>query len=427
MKRNLILIFATVLALNASAQVNSELNKWILQSFNYYPRIQELNKTSEISEVRVELAKSNYLPTVNGTGSYNYVNPLSQTTIPISATETKTLLFQPHNNYNFNVGLSQNIWDFGKTKAQVEKAKADLLVSKQNTESAKLQLASQVTGIYYSLIYLRNAIQVQDTVISFYEKNKGIIEGKIKQGDALQVDLINMSNTMDQEKNRKADFQRQYERQIALMTYTVGASAVPSGNEFDFQTPNSQELNAQNNPDVIAANHRIESAQADSKYVHNNRLPSLVLGANAGVKNGYQPDLNEMRFNYLAGVTLSVPIFQGHRLRDNVLIANKSVELSEITKANLTNTLQKDWQSNLADLAAYQEQIKNTESQITASKEALRLTQVRYRSGVATYLDLVFASANLQRAQLTQLQYKYQATLSMAELSRLQGIKFWQE
>ncbi len=128
MKKILILLLTVSGLATTRAQVNPELNKWILQSFNYYPRIQELNKSAEISEVRVDLAKSNYLPNINGTASYNYVNPLSQTTIPVSATETKTLLFQPHNNYNVNVGISQNIWDFGKTKAQVEKAKADLLV-----------------------------------------------------------------------------------------------------------------------------------------------------------------------------------------------------------------------------------------------------------------------------------------------------------
>ncbi len=427
MKRNLVLIFATALALSASAQVNPELNQWILKSFNYYPRIQELNKTSEISEVRVDLAKSNYLPNVNGNGTYNYINPLSQANIPVSATETKALLFQPHNNYNLNVSVSQNIWDFGKTKAQVEKAKADLLVSKQNTESAKLQLASQVTGIYYSLVFLKKAIEVQDTAISFYERNKAIIDGKLKQGDAIQVDLANILNTIDQEKNRKVDFQRQYERQLALLNFTVGVAQAPESNDFDFQGTGSRELNSASNPDVIAANYRITAAQADLKYMSNNRLPSLTLQANAGGKNGFQPNIDEFRFNYLAGVTLSVPIFQGHRLRDNVMISQKSVELGEISKANVNNTLQKDWQSALADLNAYEEQIRNTETQITASREALRLTQVRYKSGVATYLDLIFASSNLQRAVLTQLQYKYQATLSLAEMARLQGIKFWQE
>lgn len=426
MKKIFILSVFIVSFASANAQVNTELNKLILQSFQYNPRIQELNKTSEISEVRVDVAESNFLPTINGTASYSYVNPLSQTTIPISATETRTLLFQPHNNINMNIGVSQNLWDFGKTKSQVEKAKADLMVSKQNTETAKLVLASQVTGIYYSLVYLKSAIQVQDTIIAFYDKNKSIIEGKVKQGDALTVDVMNISNTIDQEKIRKADFERQYKRQLALMVYSSGVSAEPTTNNFDFKI-SSREFDSQVSPDVVTANYRIESSQADSRLAQRNRLPSLVLAANAGEKNGYQPNLDELRFNYLAGVTLTVPIFQGNRLRDNMTIAKKSVELSELTKLNATNTAMKDWQSSLADLDAYEEQIKNTESQLTACVETLRLTQVRYLRGVATYLDLVFASANLQRAQLSQLQYRYQATLAKAELLRLQGSKFWQE
>ena len=427
MKRILILVFTLAAMIQVKAQVNPELNHWIIRSFSYYPKIQELNKNSEISEIRVSVAESNYLPNINGTASYNYINPLSQATIPVSATELRTLQFQPHNNYNFNVGLNQVIWDFGKTKAQVDKAKSDLLVTKQNTESAKLQLASQVTGIYYSMIYLKKAIALQDTVIGFYEKNKKIIEGKIRQGDALQVDLSNVDNSIDQERNRKVDFQRQYERQIALMNFTTGLSEIPTNTEFDFKSAGAPELNAQGNPDILAADERIHGAKADSRLAQSNRLPSLSFQANAGVKNGYQPDLNEMRFNYLAGVTLNVPIFQGHRIQQNVAVAQKSMELNEISKNNLTNTLQKDWQSAKADLAAYEQQVLNTNSQISASKEALRLTQVRYERGVATYIDLVFASANLQRALLAQLQYKYQATLAQTELSRLQGSKFWQE
>lgn len=170
--KKIITLLSLLVTVSVQAQINPELNKWIVQSFSYYPRIQELQTTSEISEARIGIAQSNYMPNVNGTATYSYVDPVSQTQFPVSATETKTLLFQPHNNYNVNVGLSQMIWDFGKTKAQVEKARADLQGSKQNIEAARLQLAAQVTNIYYSMIYLRKSIQLQDTVIAFYEKNK---------------------------------------------------------------------------------------------------------------------------------------------------------------------------------------------------------------------------------------------------------------
>lgn len=425
--KKILTLLTVAFAFSVQAQVNPQLNKWIVQSFSYYPKIQELETTSEISAARVSIAQSNYMPNINGTATYNYVDPVSQTQFPVSATETKTLLFQPHNNYNANVGLTQTIWDFGKTKAQVEKAKAELQGSQQNIDAARMQVAAQVTNIYYSMIYLKKSIQLQDTVIAFYEKNKKIIEGKIRQGDALQVDLINVENSIDQEKNRKIEFQRQYERQAALMTYTTGLAEEPSGTEFDFAYATAEELNATSNPDVLAAENKVAAAEADARYIESNRLPSLSFQAAAGVRNGYQPDIDEMRFNYLAGVTLNVPIFQGSRLRQNVVVARKSLELSEISKTNLTNTLQKDWQSARADLAAYRQQEQNAATQVNASLEALRLTQVRYERGVATYLDLVFASANLQRAMLTQLQFTYQATLASTELVRLQGTKFWQE
>lgn len=425
--KKILTLLTVAFAFSVQAQVNPQLNKWIVQSFSYYPKIQELETTSEISAARVSIAQSNYMPNINGTATYNYVDPVSQTQFPVSATETKTLLFQPHNNYNVNVALTQTIWDFGKTKAQVEKAKAELQGSQQNIDAARMQVAAQVTNIYYSMIYLKKSIQLQDTVIAFYEKNKKIIEGKIRQGDALQVDLINVENSIDQEKNRKIEFQRQYERQAALMTYTTGLAEEPSGTEFDFAYATAEELNAISNPDVLAAENRVAAAEADARYIESNRLPSLSFQAAAGVRNGYQPDIDEMRFNYLAGVTLNVPIFQGSRLRQNVVVARKSLELSEISKTTLTNTLQKDWQSARADLAAYRQQEQNAATQVNASREALRLTQVRYERGVATYLDLVFASANLQRAMLTQLQFTYQATLASTELVRLQGTKFWQE
>jgi outer membrane protein len=426
MKKLIVFIF-TVLTFPAVAQVNDELNGLIKQSFSYYPKIQELNKASEISEIRIGLAESGYLPAINGNASYNYVTPVGEASFPVSATETRAIQFQPNNNYNFNIGLNQVIWDFGKTQAQVEKAKADLLASRQNTSAAKFQLATQVVNIYYSIIYLKKAIALQDSVLASYDANRKMIENKIKHGDALAVDLSNIDNTIIQEKNRKVDFERQHARQMALLEYTTGQSQAPANAEFDFAVVAEETFSTSNNPDMMAVDWRVAAAQAEAKLAQRNRLPSLNFQAAAGIKNGYQPDIDELRFNYLAGVTLSVPVFQGSRIRHNISVARKSAELTEITKRNLQTTLQKDWQSAHADLHAYEEQMKNAEVQIAAAKEAQRLTQVRYDRGVATYVDLVFATTNYQRSLLNQLQYQYQACLAKAELARLQGAPFWVE
>jgi len=423
MRKTLIIALLFFVVWHAHAQANTELNTLILGSFTYFPRIKELNKAEELSEMRIEVAQTGYLPAVMGIASYTYLNPISQKEFVVGPNETQLLKFQPYNNYNMNVGVTQLIWDFGKTKAQVEKAKADLLASRQNIESGKLQLASQVAGIYYSMIYLKRAAQVQDSVISSYEVNLRMVEGKIKQGDALQIDLSTIKNNIDQEKNRKVEFLRLYERQAALMRYSTGQSAEPGIAQFDFKTPVAGDL--ANNPDVLAANERISSARADLKYASTNRLPSLNFQGGAGFRNGYQPDINPNRFNYLAGVTLGVPIFQGGRLNKSYGLASKSMELNELSKATLTSTLLKDLESAQSDLKAYDEQIKNSVGQTDVANETLRLTEVRYKQGVATYLDLINASTNLQRANLNRLQYEYQRTLSQVEMCRLLGVRFW--
>ena len=271
-------IFATSVCFG---QVNPELNGLVKQSLTYFPRIQELTATEEINSMRVDVAKSNYLPNINGTGTYNYVNPVGQISgFPKGTTgETTTLQFQPHDNYNFNVGLNQSVWDFGRTKAQIEKSKNDLLVARANTESARLQVAAQVATIYYGMIFLRKSIEVQDSVIAYYANNKKIVEGKIKQGDGLQIDLSTIENNIDQELNRKVEFQRQYARQIALLRYTTGQAAEPAQNSFDFTATSSADFSA--NPDLLAATQRIAAAQSDIKLSSSNKLPSLSFQTNA--------------------------------------------------------------------------------------------------------------------------------------------------
>ena len=287
MKKILFSIVVLLCSGSAFAQVNAELNALIQNSFNYQPKLQELNKATEIGEIRVGIAESGYLPVISGNASYSYVDPIGEAKFPVSATETRSIQFQPHNNYNVNVGLNQVIWDFGRTKAQIEKAKADLLVTKQNTEAAKLQLASQVVNVYYGLIYLKKAIALQDSVIASYRKNRALIDSKLKQGDALKVDLSNIDNTIHQEMNRKVDFQRQYDRQQALMQYTTGRTAELTGVDFDFQVEQTApDFSAMSNPDLLAADQRIFASNADYKLAQSSRLPSLNLQANAGMKNG---------------------------------------------------------------------------------------------------------------------------------------------
>ena len=426
MKKLIVLLTLIVLATAGRAQVNPELKALIQQSFSYFPKLKESDLLNEVNTLRTGIAYNAYLPTVTGTASYSYVNPVSKTTIPIGPNETRELTCQPNNNYNANLALNQVIWDFGKIEAQVDKAKADLQASQYTAEATRIQLAAQVASIYYGLIYLHRAIDVQDSVINFYEKNKKIVEGRVRQGDALQLDLQNVQNSIEQERSRKVEFERQYQRQLALLKYTTGNDGSrPSTDAFDFAASAGGTLE-QSNPELLSAAQRVTAAEADARLAQKNMLPTLNFNANAGFKNGYQPDLDAIRFNYLAGVTLNVPVFQGRRLRQTTLMSQRNAELSRFTQANLTASLTRDLESSRADEQAYVKQAGYATAQINMSTEALRLSRVRYEKGASTFLDLDFASTNLQKAILNKLSYEYQACLARVEQARLLGTRFWE-
>src|SRR5206468_12948728 len=132
---------------------------------------------------------------------------------------------------------STPIYDFGRTKAAIDRAKEDLVQSKNTIEYNKAQLAAQVATIYYTIIYLKQAISLEDSVIYVLQANKKFVEDKYKNGDALKIDVLTWDNNIDIEQNRKVDLQNSLQKQYNLLSYATGQSVAQVNQAlFDFTT-----------------------------------------------------------------------------------------------------------------------------------------------------------------------------------------------
>ncbi|MES2655665.1 MAG: TolC family protein [Bacteroidota bacterium] len=429
MKKYIIVFVLLLNIINLKAQQNSELMSLINESFNYYPKLKELQQAELITAERLKTTQSNYLPNVNGSVSYNYVDPVSQSSFPVGPGVTRILQFQPNNNFNANIAASYVLLDFGRLKSAVEKSKEELNYSKQNTQYNKVQLAAQVANIYYYVVYLTKAVAIQDSVINYYKQNKIVIESRLKNGDALKVDLFNIDASIDNEENRKVDLKNLLQKQLNLLEFTTGKSSIQL-TQFDFSVKNGSiddyiKLAESQNSEYALVKSKITQAQLDVKYNKRQLTPTLNASANAGFKNGYQPDIFENRFNYLAGLSLNVPIYSGGKNKSQVAVAQQSLKQTEYSLQSLNNLYRKDIKQAITDVASNEERLKNAESQIKSAQSVLELTQSRYRNGVATYLDLNYAANGIQRAALSKLQFEYQLCVAKIELAKLCGEKYW--
>jgi outer membrane protein len=425
-----IVVFSTSGYLSAQIQINGELKDLINHAFGYFPNLKEAQNNVTAAEQNLELTKLNNLPTVAGNASYTYVQPKIVLPFPVGPNgKVEDFQFAAVHDYGASINGTYTVLDFGRLKANIEKAKTELLYSKHNIDYNKSSLAYQVATTYYNIVFMKKAIEIQDSVIAFLNDNKHIIESKLKNGDAIKVDLLNIQAQVDIEINRKVDLQNSLQKQINLLEYETG-DTVTKGALFDFdltvKQPTDVLIDATvNNPDFIIANDRIKRSKDELGITKLTNRPYLDVGANVGVKDNYVPNVNDPRFNYNAGVSLHVPIYSGGRTKQQIRLAETGVKQNELAVESLKNNYKRDISQALTDIQSNIDRIKNTEGQIEQNKVAQEITASRFKNGVATNLDLTNASTNLQRAELTRLQYEYQLCLAKVQLANLSGYQYW--
>ena len=429
MKRIFIIAITLVGALSGQAQAvaNTELKGLINQSFTYYPRIKEVQNGVETAKQRLVIAKNN-LPEVDANASYNYVQPKIVLPLEVNGKQ-QDFQFAPVHNLNANVGGNYTLFDFGRLKANIERAKADIQYAEHATDNAKSQLANQVANIYYNIIYFQRGISIEDSVLAYLNENKRVIESKLRNGEAIKLDLLSIQSQIDAEANRQLDLQNALQKQQNLLENATGGKAI-AGAGFDFELPLKAVTEALadaqiSNPEFLLAADRVKQSQNEIAIARLGTRPSVNVGANAGIKNGYVPNVNEMRFNYGAGISLKLPIYDGNRTKQQVKLSETVLQQNKLALETLNSNYRRDIQQALIDIQSNQDRIANTSGQIAQAQTAQELAASRFKNGVGTNLEITNASTNLSRAQFSRLQYEYQLCLAKVELVRLLGYKYW--
>ncbi|MEO5592214.1 MAG: TolC family protein [Chitinophagaceae bacterium] len=411
----------------AQVDVNAELKGLINQSFGYFPKIKEVENAVETAKQRLEIAKNN-LPVIDANASYNFVEPKIVLPLEVNGKQQE-FQFAPVHNLNANIAASYTLFDFGRLKANIEKSRQDIKYAEHNTDNARTQLANQVANIYYNIIYFQKAIIIEDSVLAYLNDNKHIVESKLKNGDAIKLDLLSIQSQVDAEENKKIDLQNYLQKQQNLLQYTTGGNAT-TGLSFDFDIPLKAVAEALgeaqiNNPEYLLANDRVKQSQNDIAIARLGTKPSVNVGANTGFKNGYVPYVNDMKFNYAAGIALKLPIYDGNRTKQQVKLSETVLAQNKLAIETLNSNYKRDIQQALIDVQSNQERINNTKGQIEQAQTAQTLASSRFKNGVGTNLEITNASTNVERAQFSKLQYEYQLCLAKVELVRLLGYKYW--
>ena len=424
MKKIILLLLTAVVYSGSFSQslINGELKNLLNQSLVYFPKVKEVQQSVQLAEDKLALTELNKYPDLTIDASYAYVQPKIEV-----AFGDKTFQFAPEHNVSAAINGSYTLFDFGRLQSNIEKAKLELQTSKHVAEQLKHSLFYQISQLYYQIIYAKKAIEIQNQVIQLLTENKLVVDAQLKNGNAIQLDVLTIQSKIDNEINRKIDVETNLQKLLNLLKYATGVGTIQAGQLAitlkNYTLDEAMQMAIQHNPSLAIAKDKVSVAKAEVAITKLNELPFVGLKAGVGSRNGYLPQINDPRFNYNAGIGLSVPLFNGGKTKQQVKIQERSVALNETNVASQLHDFEKDIQAALIDIKSNESRIKNAASQIEQAALAQKLSVSKLKNGTTTPIEITSTNADYQRALLNQLQFQYQLCNAQLELVKLMGVE----
>jgi outer membrane protein TolC len=402
--------------------INGELKNLLNLSLQYFPKVKEVEQAVQLAEDKLTLTELNKYPDITMDASYAYVQPKIEV-----AFGEKTFQFAPVHNVSGALNGTYTLFDFGRLASNIQKAKLELQTSKHIAKQLEHSLFFQISQLYYQIIYAKKAIEIQNQVLQLLTENKTIIETQLKNGNAIQLDLLTIQSKIDNELNRKIDLETNLKKLLNLLNYATGVATISESQLSislkNYTSDEAMQMALIHNPSIAIAKDKVNVTKADVAITKLNERPYVGMKASVGSRNGYLPQINDPRFNYNAGIGFSVPLFNGGKIKQQIKIQERSLALSETNVVAQIHDFEKDIQAALIDIQSNQARIKNAATQIEQAALAQKLSVSKLKNGTATPIEITSTNADYQRAMLNQLQYQYQLCNAQLELIKLMGME----
>jgi len=429
MLRLLMMFLVALQFINAqSVQDSLTVKNAIDLTLKNYPLIQQATERINVAEAKIKEQQSSLYPIVNANASYTRIGP-----IPAIVFGSETFKLFPANNYDVNVSLFHTLYDFGKRDAMIDLTKSLKQSEIDNVDFVKSALAFQTVQAFYSILLLQRSIAVKDTDIATLNDHLSFTNKRVETGSATDFDVLTTEVRISNAENQKLDLQNLLDKQIVLLKKLTGipyeSDAKLSGDfsfhQFNVNKDSLLEVAFQQRSEMKLALDQENSAHLQKNLAGLGSMPSLNVNLSYGLKNGFIPNLDVLRGNWVAGVGVSVPIFNGFRTSANEEEADANIIVSETHTLQVKKDITAEVQQAIEDLKTKVDKITATEIQVNYAKESIKRANLQYKNGVVTNLDLLDSENSLEMAQLQYLQAIYDSIISNYNLKKAVGDVIW--
>ena len=212
--------------------------------------------------------------------------------------------------------------------------------------------------------------------------------------------------------------------EVRLTTPLAEPGALTSRAPADLPTLTEADAVLERRASVRAARANVAMMEEQADIARSSFLPSVYLQGNMARQafpSGFLPGSNDWRDDWNVGFAVSWPLFQGMRRKAEVDAANAQVRQAELQAAQLEEGVRLEYDSALRELERARLQMEAAGTTVAQAQRVYELTELRYREGLATQLDVSDARLALQQAQLNEATAYHDYHLALANALRALG------
>ncbi len=405
------------------------LSSIISEVIQNHPLVKQTIEEVNASDAKIGFAEANYLPNVDFTTAYSRVGPVSEMTLP----GLGTFSLMPKDNYSATINVNQTIYDFGKTKKNISLEQQGKKIMLRSMEQVKQKLSQAVIGNYFTLVYLQEAIKIKQEQLNTMNEHLSYIQKKQATGSATQYEVLTTQVRISAIENQKTDLETAHRVQVCQLNLLLGkpeATVELVKNEMSIAMPNLQSdtltsTAMQNRDEMKLVREKVKLMELRYSLIGSQNNPVLNAFVSGGIKNGYIPDQYAAKMNFVAGIGLKVPLFDGKRNRYSRTQAKSAIQVTdqevEIARRNLVSEVVE----TQANVMASQKKVVQSELQLEHATQAYALAKVRFDSGVITNIELLEGSTVVSESHLMLLKSKIDYTLSLYKLKAAIGERLY--
>lgn len=303
---------------------------------------------------------------------------------------------------------------FGRVKSLSDAALAMYLASEEARRTAQITLVAAVANAYYTLLADTEALTLAKRTSATREDSLRLTRLKFDNGVASELDVAQAQSLVEGARVAQAALRRMIAQDVNALVLLVGKPVkldVAPDVEIigarvgpDLPAGLPSELLAQR-PDIRQAEQQLRAANANIGAARAAFFPRITLTGSAGSASGDLLglfDSGTLAWSFTG--QLLQPIFDAGRNQANLDAAKAAREIGVAQYEKSIQTAFREVADALAARATLGEQLRAQQAQERADAQRFQLADLRYRSGVTSFLDVLDAQRALFTTQLATVQ-----------------------